>query len=124
MMALELWTGPRERSREKQCQSIVVVLCGTGPLGGGGLLRDAVAVPDVRNPGGEGRARHPVGNSPAGQWPGRSEASSANTDYNQMSQASLSLLWLRSAAQGASPPSKGTRRARRGYLGRALWGFG
>lgn len=52
VMALELWIGHREKSREKQCQNIVLFLGGTGPLGVGraraqGLLRAAVAVPDV-----------------------------------------------------------------------------
>lgn len=56
VMALELGIGPREKSREKQYQSIVLVLSGTRPRGVGraraqGLLRDAVAVPDVQNSG-------------------------------------------------------------------------
>lgn len=95
VVALELWIGPRE----KQCQSIVLSLCRTGALGvvragAQGLLGGAVAVPDVPNRRGDGRARPPEGSSSAGRWPGRSEASSANTDYKQMSQALLSVLWL------------------------------
>lgn len=52
-------------------------------------------------------AQDPVGNSSLGYWPGRSLASSANIDCNQMLQGMLFLPRLRSAPQQSLSSQEG-----------------
>lgn len=114
MMALELWTGPGRDAGSSGARALLWLSAGPAPWRGQSGVPGLLGTCGAWR--GERRAQHPVGNSPAGQWPGGSEASSANPDYNQMSQGLPSLLRLRSTPWRASPPRKG-RRAQRGHSG-------